>query len=113
VVALVLAPGWRGLAWLVLGFALVTAPVATRNLAIDKGSETNRTFVHVTGTQVVTGSHEREGVSIDGREYFRLTTGRDLAPAARAGVNPASRTAHPAWVDVDRVVERLLARPER
>ncbi len=99
VLALVLAPGWRGLAWLVAGFALVAAPVAGRNLAIGGewipftynggfnlaigyGPEANGTFVHVTGTQVVTSSREPEGVSIDGREYIRLTTGRDLSPAA-------------------------------
>lgn len=99
VLALVLWPGWRGAAWLAAGFVLVAAPIAARNhaiggewipftyngglnLAIGNGPEANGTFVHVTGTQVVTGSHEPEGVSIDGREYVRLTTGEDLSPAA-------------------------------
>ena len=99
VLALVLAPGWRGIAWLAAGFALVAAPIAVRNyvvggewipftyngglnLAIGNGPEANGTFVHVTGTQVVSGNSEPEGVSIDGREYIRLTTGQALTPAA-------------------------------
>jgi len=99
VLALVLAPGWRGVAWLAAGFALVAAPIAVRNfaiggewipftyngglnLAIGNGPEANGTFVNITGSQVVSSSHEPEGVGIDGREYIRLTTGQDLSPAA-------------------------------
>jgi tetratricopeptide (TPR) repeat protein len=99
VLALVLAPGWRGVAWLAAGFALVAAPIAARNfaisgewipftyngglnLAIGNGPEANGTFVNITGSQVVSSSHEPEGVGIDGREYIRLTTGQDLSPAA-------------------------------
>lgn len=91
--------GWkRGLA-LVLGFALVAAPIAARNYALGRewipftyngglnlyignSPQANGTFILVTGTQVVASTEEPEGVGIDGREYLRLTTGRTFTPAA-------------------------------
>ncbi len=112
VLGLVLAPGWRGVAWLAAGFALIAAPIAVRNYAIGSewipftyngglnfavgnGPEANGTFVHVTRTQVVTGQQEPEGVTIDGREYLRLTTGKDLSPAASSAYWAAAARA---WI---------------
>ncbi len=98
VLAVVLWPGWRGTATLAAGFALIAAPIAARNyaiggewipftyngglnLAVGNGPEANGTFINVADAQVVSGQDEPEGVSIDGREYLRLTTGKDLSPA--------------------------------
>ena len=83
---------------LVAGVVLVIAPIAIRNRAIGgewipltyngglnlyvgNSPQANGTFVLVTGTQAVTTGSKPEGVGIDGREYIRVTTGRDLSPA--------------------------------
>ncbi|MEO6461568.1 MAG: tetratricopeptide repeat protein [Candidatus Eisenbacteria bacterium] len=93
---------WGRAAALLAGVLVVAAPIALRNRALGRewipftyngglnlyignSPQANGTFIVVTGTQVVATGSRPEGVGIDGREYIRLTTGRDLTPAESSG----------------------------
>ncbi len=116
----------HGLA-LALGFGLVAAPIAVRNLAVSgewipftynagynlyvgNNPEANGSFVWITGTHQssrAVGQAAEGGATLDGREYLARTEGREFGPSASSALW-ASRAAEYARANLGRSLSLAL-----